>query len=570
MDVVIDRLPDEVAELKRLIAHQQDLIAASAQQREHDAGELVRRAERIEKHESSIRRHLDRLESKQTYIERLEEQLRRMQQHRFGKRSEKDPNQSELQWFNEAELLAAMQAAQTPVAGVEENEAEEGEGEFCDVAGHQRKKRRSSELPADLARTDVIHDLSDAEKVCDCGQTLRRIGEDVSEQLSIVPQQFYVIVHHRLKYACACKACIRTAAMPPAPLPGSQASAQLLAYSIVAKLHDGLPLYRQEAMARREHLELPRAKLARWHIGSGLATQPLYNLIQDTFFDYDIAQSDDTGIQVLKEAARSPENKSYLWIRRGGPPDKPVVLLDYSPNKTGQTAYGLLSEFRGYLVCDAASNFNLSIKQNGLVAVFCNDHARRKLVEAIRGLPNKDRGKAWAAAKGVAFYKLLYKIERQIADYSPALRLQHRQKRAVPVWDEFVGWAKKLVQEGLAHGSSREALKYLLKHEAGLRRYCEDGRLPISNILAEHVAKKIAIARKNFLFADTPAGATSTAMNYCLIETARANGHNAYQYLAVVLSTLPSAKSLDDYEALLPWNVTPDEIRRRYNGLPAP
>ena len=539
MDAVIERLPDDVAELKRLIAQ----------------------------HESTIQRHLDRLETKQTYIERLEEQLRRMQQHRFGKRSEKDLNQGELHWFNEAELLAAMQAAQAPVCGADENDAQ---GEFCEVAGHQRKKQRSHGLPADLPRTDVIHDLSEEEKVCDCGQTLQRIGEDVSEQLSVIPQQFYVIVHHRLKYACACKACIRTAAMPPAPLPGSQASPQLLAYSIVAKLHDGLPLYRQEAMARREQLELPRAKLARWHIGTGLATQPLYNLIQDAFFDYDIAQSDDTGIQVLKEAGRAPENKSYLWIRRGGPPDKPVVLLDYSPSKSGETAYGLLSEFRGYLVCDAATNFNLSVKKNGLVPVLCNDHARRKLVEAIRGLPSKDRVKAWAAAKGVAFYKLLYRIERDIADYSPVMKVQHRHERAVPVWDEFIGWAKTIVQEGLAHGSSREALKYLLKHEQGLRRYCEDGRLPISNILAEHVAKKVAIARKNFLFADTPAGAKSTAMNYCLIETARANGHNAFQYLAVVLAALPSAASLGDYEALLPWNVTPDEIRRRYNGLPAP
>ncbi len=95
--------------------------------------------------------------------------------------------------------------------------------------------------------------------------------------------------------------------------------------------------------ARRQTL------LARWHIATGLANQPLYNLIQDTFFDYDIAQSDDTDIQVLKEAGRAPETKSYLWIRRGGPPDKPVVLLDYAPSKSGQTAYGLLSEFRGYL-----------------------------------------------------------------------------------------------------------------------------------------------------------------------------------------------------------------------------
>ena len=473
-----------------------------------------------------------------------------------------------MQWFNEAELLAAEQAAQAPVTDLDGNEP--SDDAFTDVGGHKRKKARPRALPADLPRTDVIHDLSEADKVCACGQTLQPIGEDVSEQLSIIPQQFYVIVHHRLKYACACKACIRTASMPKAPLPGSQASAQLLAYSIVAKLHDGLPLYRQEKMAARVGLELPRAKLARWQIGAANGAQPLYNLMQDTFFDYDIAQSDDTGIQVLKEPGRAPENKSYLWIRRGGPPDKPVVLLDYSPSKSGETAYGLLCEFRGYLVCDAASNFNLSINKNGLVPVFCNDHARRKFVQAIRSLPNRDKTKGWVADKAIKFYKELYKIERDIGAYSPAMKHQHRQERAVPVWKEFIGWAKKLIDEGLAHASSRDALKYLLKHEQGLRRYCEDGRLPISNIKAEHVAKTVAISRKNFMFADTPAGAAGTAMNYCLIETARANGHNAFQYLSVVLTHLPNATTLEDYEALLPWNVTPDDIRRRYGELPVP
>ena len=102
--------------------------------------------------------------------------------------------------------------------------------------------------------------------------------------------------------------------------------------------------------------------------------QPLYNLAEDEFFGYDIALSDDTTIQVLKEDGRAPSSKSALWIRRGGPPDKPVVLVDYRQSKSAQTAYGLLSEFKGYLVCDAAPSFNQSARQNQLTLVHCNDY----------------------------------------------------------------------------------------------------------------------------------------------------------------------------------------------------
>lgn len=553
MDVAIDQLPDDMQALKRLVAQQQKTIAQSAQQ-------LERSAHKIERHEQTIARERARVETKQTTIERLEEQLRRMQQHRFGRRSEKDANQGEFQWFNEAELLAA----QAQVSDFDEAD------KFIDVPGHKRKASRSRQLPADLPRAEVIHDLSEQDKVCPCGLTMDQIGADVTEQLSIIPQQFYVIVHRRLKYGCACKSCVRTAPMPKAPLPGSQASAQLIAYSIVSKLHDGLPLYRQEKMAKRGGIELPRAKLARWHIDVGKGAQPLYNLIQDAFFDYDIAQSDETGIQVLKEAGRAPENKSSLWIRRGGPPERPVVLLDYAPSKSGETAYGLLSEFHGYLVCDAATNFNLSIKNNKLRAVFCNDHARRRFVDALKGLTQKEKIKGWVATKAIKFYKEIYKIERLAHEYSPQARHRYRQEHAVPVWDEFVGWAGQIQREGVAHASSRGALNYFLKHIEGLRRYCDDGRLPISNIKAEHVAKTVAIARKNFLFADTPAGAKSTAMNYCLIETARANGHNPYHYLSVVIAELPNAQTLEDYEALLPWSLTPEQIKQRYAALPVP
>ncbi|MCP5426465.1 MAG: IS66 family transposase [Gammaproteobacteria bacterium] len=530
MNRPLSELPHDVESLQQMLAEQWTVIAEQSQ----------------------------KLTQKQDRIAYLEEQLRLLSQRHFGRRSEGHREQLELQLFNEAEVVAD----QAPVAE---------EPPPITVNGHQRPRRTPRQLPKDLPRVDVPHELSEAEQQCTaCGQPLQRIGEEVSEQLAVIPQQYYVIRHIRGKYACSCQACIRTAALPAQPLPGSQASATLLAHTMVAKYHDGLPLYRQEAQAARVGLELPRAKLARWLIATAPLLQPLYNLLQDSLFGYDIVQTDDTGIQVLKEAGRSPSTSSYLWIRRGGSPEQPVVRVDYAPSKSGETAYGLLSECHGYVVCDGASNLKLSIARNNLLPVYCNDHARRKFAEILKSSPLREKARHWAAAKAIGYYKQLYRLERDIAELSPEQKRQQRQSRAGPLWDEFLAWARQIQNDGVHHRRTREALAYLLDHADGLRRYCEDGRLPISNIRSEHVAKTIAVARKNFLFADTPGGAHASAMIYSLLETAKANGQSVYQYLAVLLDTLPKATGLADYEALLPWNLNPTAVAQRYAELPKP
>jgi len=539
MHSTLQKLPDDVVELKGIVVEQQHLL---------------------DQNQHTIEQHLATLSTKQTLIERLEELVRALQQQRFGRRSEKHPGQAELQLFNEAELLQL------------EATLAESEPESITVPAHTRKRARSRALPATLPRVEVVHDLSEAEKVCSCGRTMTLIGHEVLEQLAVIPLQYYVIRHAKCKYACACKACVRIACMPKQPVPASQASPQLLAQVMVAKYHDGLPLYRQEKMAAREGLELPRAKLARWMIQGSAVFQPIWNLLQDTFFRYDIAATDETGLQVLKEEGRAPENKSYLWIRRGGPPDKPVVLVDYSPSRSGETAYGLLDDFKGYLICDAYPGYNKAIRANHLLPVYCNDHARRKFMDIIKtlGKVSKDKTKGWVAAKAVAFYKHLYRIEKGIKTFPPEKRHEIRQAQAVPVWNTFLDWAREVQAMGIAHQATREALAYLLNHAEGLTRYCEDGRLPISNILAEHVAKAIAVPRKNFLFADTPAGADASARIYSLLESAKANRHHPQRYLSVLLTELPNATGIADTEALLPWRLTPEEVNRRYATYPAP
>lgn len=499
--------------------------------------------------------------NKEKQIQKLQEQLNLKQQRLYGKSTEKlQVEQLEWDFFNEAELLAALAKLK-----------EEKEQASTTVAAHQRRGRQKKPFPKNLRTVEVVHDLSDDEKHCSCGKTLKHIGDDVSEQLAIIPQTYYRIKHVRRRYGCSCKQCLRTASMPASVLPGTQASAQLIAHIMVSKYLDGLPLYRQEKIAARSKIDLPRAKQARWIIdASTQRLQPMYNLIQEVYWQYDIGHCDETGIQVLKEPGRTPQNKSWLWLRRGGPPDKPVVLVDYSPSRSGQVAGTLLEHFRGYLVCDAYSGYRPVADENALWLVYCNDHARRRFMDIIKSVGKDHDVKDIIATRAVAWYKPLYALEKKIKGLSAQDKREQRQQHALPHWKQFLAWAQQLQDEGVQHNATREALQYLLNHQQELQRYCEDGRLPMTNIRAEHVAKTIAIARKNFLFADTPAGAKASAMVYSILETAKANGHHPFEYLTVLLNESANAKTVEDFERLLPWNITPEQVQEIFKTYPAP
>jgi transposase len=510
---------------------------------------------------------------KSRIIEKLEQINAQLAQRCWGRSSEKHPGQSQLSLFNEAELLA-MQSALEDEANNTDADTDEKNPNTKAAPVKPKKPRKRRVLPDHLERVRVVHELDQEHRQSPCGGTWVRIGEELTEQIGVIPARQFVIQHVKFKYACSCKACgVKTAAMPLQPLPGSQASASILGYTMVSKFLDGLPLYRQEKIWAREGIELNRSKLARWLIDSASQLQPLYNLMQDVFFAYDIAMSDDTGIQVLKEDGRAANSLSALWIRRGGAPETPVVLLDYNVSKGSAVASGLLDQSKGYLVVDAAPSFNAIVGKNELKTVFCNDHARRKFDEAGRNAPKASSSKStqeWVANKAIAFYKLLYKVETQIKDLPPDQRYQRRLSEAVPIWDTFMAWAKQVQTLGVRHAKSRIALAYLIKHETGLRRYCEDGRLPISNILTEHVAKTVAIARKNFMFCDTPAGATASALIYSILESAKANGHNPLHYITSILAAMPNTVSIEDIEALLPWNLSPEKAEQLYLAQPAP
>lgn len=472
-------------------------------------------------------------------IASLQEQLNLLLQKRFGASSEKIPP-DQLRLFNEAEA-----------------EGQSAEAERVIVPEHERKQRGRKPLPASLPRVRIEHDLTEMEKNCSCGGQLTRIGEEISEQLDIIPAQVRVIQHVRPKYACrGCEETIKTSPLPPQPIPKSNASPGLLAHIAVAKYQDALPLYRQEKILQRIGVDIPRATLANWMIRLGALIQPLINLIQDKLLAYDILGMDETMIQVLKEPGRKATSNSYLWVQRGGPPDQSVVLFHYDPSRGQAVAEECLSDYQGYIQTDGYEVYGaVASRRSDIILVGCMAHARRKFDEAVKAQGKKGKLKAGKAMMGLSFIQKLYRIERALKDAPPEERYKARQEQASPVLDDLHLWLEKSLPEVPPGTATGKALNYLHNQWKKLVRYLDDGRLSIDNNATERTIKPFVVGRKNWLFADTVKGAKASANIYSLIETAKANGLEPYHYLRYVFKELPKAEKLDQLEQLLPFNV---------------
>jgi len=478
----------------------------------------------------------------------LQEQLNIALAKRFASRSEQlSPDQIRL--FDEAESTSPAEAE----AALEETVA---------VAPYHRKVGGRKPLPERLPRVEVVHELPEIDRRCEHdGRLLAEIGEVVSEQLDIVPATIQVIRHIRKQYACDCGQCIKTAPLPAQPIPKSMASPGLLAHITVSKYQDALPLYRQETILQRIGVDIPRATLANWMIRVGQLVQPLINLMRDRLLDYDIIQIDETPVQVLKEAGRRAQSKSYLWVQRGGPPDGRVILYDYDPSRSGAVPQRLLAGYSGYLQSDGYEGYNAVVVANGLTALGCMAHARRRFDEAVKAQgKNKRRGKAW---RGLALIQKLYRVEKQARAMTPDERYRYRIEHAQPVFDEMRTWLESALPQVPPKNATGKALHYLHAQWDKLTRYLEDGRLEIDNNLCENAVRPFVMGRKNWLFSDSVAGVTSSANLYSLIETAKAHGLEPYAYLREVFTKLPQASSVEGIEALLPGNIDPEHIKPR-------
>lgn len=480
----------------------------------------------------------------------LQERLKAFLRKLFAAKSEARGTDQHDLFLNEAEALAPTPA----VAPAQESEAVE-------VAAHQRQKRGRKPLDPALPRDIVRHELPEADRICaHDGATLVEIGVEISEQLDIIPQQVRVIQHQRVKYACPC--CDESIKVTPAPariIPKGLLTEAALAWIVTSKYQDALPLYRQAALLGRFGGDLSRNTLAASVVRVGEAVQPVINLMRDHLLESNIVHGDETVIQVLKEPGRPAKSKSYLWAQMNGT-GPPVRLFAYRPTRSAAQALPLYAGIKpgAVLMTDGYEPYNEVARVNELVHLGCWAHARRYFVEAEQVVPKEQRADH-PVSEFIVRIGRLFAIEAQAQEAKATAeeRKRLRDEHSRPVLDEIQDLLLRHLHGVLPQSLFGKALHYLHGQWAKLIRYLDNGAWPISNNPCENAIRPFVVGRRNWLFSDTVGGANASANLYSLIETAKANGIDTYQYLVALFKRLPHARTADDYEALLPWRLMP-------------
>lgn len=491
-----------------------------------------------ELHELLTRSQEETLSWKQKYFNVLE-QWKLAQQRKFACSSESDSGQLSLQ-FDEPDAI--------PVETLPE------ENNTITVT-YTRKKPKRCPLPDNLPREVIEYDIPAEEKQCACGCLKKRIGEEITEQLDVIPAQVKVIQHVRPKYACnICDAGVSIAPMPDLFLRKSIAAPGLVASTIVSKYQDHLPLYRQEKIWQRMGIDIPRNTASGWIIAAAEACMPMKEAIISTLLSSGYIQADETPVQVMNEPNRKNTSTSYMWVYRASRPDKKVVLFDYRETRQALWPKEILDGFEGYLQTDGYGGYDWVESHDNITHLGCMAHARRPFVELVKLA--KTTGKAHQA---VAYFKKLYLIEKiaREGNFTPEQRFQLRLEKSRPILDEMKIWLDQSMLYAVPQSKLASAIAYMHHRWRELTRFLTDGTLEIDNNGAENQIRPFALGRKNWLFSASPNGAHASALFYSLIATAVANGWNPQDYLRYLFENIRRRQSPEHYINLLPFNIQP-------------
>ena len=442
-------------------------------------------------------------------------------------------------------------------------EASQDQDSKQEPATPKPKSTRQRSFSSELERVRVELPLADVDKQ----NAQRTFFAKVKEELEYIPAKLRVLEYWQEKSVFSNtdgSDTMRSAPRSTHPLGKCIASPSLLAYIIVSKYADGLPLYRLENMFKRCNGDISRANMAHWVIRLEDVFKPIINLLREVQNSSHYLQADETRIQVLKEPDKTAQSDKWMWVIRGGPPDQPSVLFNYDSSRAGAVIEQLLTGFSGVLQADGYVGYDKLCRQPHITRIGCMDHARRKFVEATKASKTAPKNKKLTKAQN-ALNQIgkLYAIERKIKHESHAERYRARQAYAIPVLNKLKEWLEKNLTQVLKGGLTYKAIQYTLNQWEYLIGYCEDGQLAISNVLAENAIRPFAVDRKAWLFADTPRGARASATCYSLIETAKSNQLEPYAYIHYVLQHIGDADTVEKFEALLPWNVPLKKIEKK-------
>jgi transposase len=494
-----------------------------------------------EQHKSELAAREAEIASHKAEIERLTLLILKLRRMQFGRKSEKLARQIE-----QLELqLEDLEASETKQA-----EAPAAEPSTDSVPKAQPVRRW---LPEHLPRE--VHRHEPQERSCpDCGGTLRKLGEDVSEMLEYVPSEFKVVRHVREKLSCARCERVVEAPAPTRPIERGIAGPGLLAHVLVSKYAHHLPLYRQSEIYARAGVELERSTLADWVGAASHLVEPLVESLRRYVMSAEKVHADDTPVPVLEPGAGKTKT-GRLWTyvrddRPAGASEAPAVWFAYSPDRRGEHPFHHLEDFCGMLQADAYAGFNAIYAGGRIQEAACWAHVRRKFydLEQAHHSPLAEE-----ALKRIA---ALYVIESEIRGRPPNERRQVRQARARPLLEAMRDWLESWLTKLSRKSDTTAAVKYALGLWPALVRYADDGRLEIDNNAAERALRAVALGRKNYLFAGSDAGGERAAIIYSLIGTAKLNGLDPEGYLREVLTRIAD-HPINRIEELLPWNLEP-------------
>ncbi len=543
MPLRLDQLPDDIAELKRLVLSKDAELAAAKN------GLIIT----------------------QLTIEKLKAQIAKLRRSKFGASSERIERtlaQLELA-LEEAEAAKAEAIAAQPQQP--EPEAANAEPQPAENAKPEKKKRR--QLPPELPRRDVVHMPAGVCKTCG-GADLRKVSETVTEVLRYVPGHFEVDRH--VRPACSCRKCetMVQAPMPELPIPRGMVDASFLAHIAIAKFCDHLPLYRQSEIYARSGLDIDRSQLAAWLGHVAWLLKPLVELVAAHVMAGRVIHADDTPVDVLAPGTgKTKTGRLWVYLRDERPHGgrcgthasgmtPPAVLYRYTPDRKGEHCRKQLANFTGWLHADGYAGFAKLYEIAGaadaallqgpprVAEVGCWSHVRRGFFDEWT------QHKSTIAKEALDRIGVLFDIERPIAGHAADIRRAVRQRTARPRVDELATWLDAQLDKLPAKSDLAGAIRYARSRWGALTRYLDDGRLEISNNAAENQIRPAALGRKNWLFCGSDAGGERAAAFYTLMRTARLNGIEPEAWLTDVIARIGS-HPINRLAELLPWNWQP-------------
>jgi transposase len=475
----------------------------------------------------------------------LREQLSLMKYKRFGRSSEESPIGPALPFFEGDAKPVPPQAVDQTIT----------------VAEHERKRPGRKPLDPRLPRVITLVDIPEGEKLCTCGAHLVKIGEERCEKLHHIVEKYFVEVFVRPYWACKnCegsadegKSPVRIAPMPPMIVPKGMATPDLIASIAVNKFCDHLPFYRQEQRLSRLGVSISRNDMANWIITAARVVEPVFDLLFSRVKRGKIINMDETSVTVMGEEGKANAAKSYMWLMRGGPPDAPAITYHYRPSHGAKEARELLEGFSGILQTDGLEVYPAAIEGTSIQHAGCWAHARRRFFEAGKANPQSE-----TAREGVAWIGQLYAIERTLRKKVEEKRIgaaafkAERLRLVQPVFLDFKKWLLIEAEKVLPSSLAGKAISYVLGQWEKLVGYLDHADLTPDNNAAENAIRPFVLGRKNWLICGSPEGAECSCIMYSLIETAKANGLNVFDYLMTLFHFAPSAVKEKDWVRLLP------------------